>query len=158
MSRELIVVWAGRHRRDEWESLCGRYRERIGGFTAVSDRPVRAAKGGPDKVRLEAEGNSLLAALPEPCWTIAMDRRGRAMSSRQLAERLERLRDEWPHPVAFLIGSDLGLSGKVLEASRERLSLGPMTLPHELARLVLYEQIYRALSILGGIKYHREPL
>ena len=154
----MIVVWAGRHRRDEWEALCGRYRERIAGFSEVRDLCVRTPKGGPDKVRLEAEGRALLAALPEPCWSIAMDRRSRAASSRQLAERLRRLRDEWPHPVAFLIGSDLGLSQEVLESSSERLSLGPLTLPHELARLVLYEQIYRALSILGGIKYHREPL
>ena len=154
----MIVVWAGRHRRDEWEALCGRYRERIAGFSEVRDLRVRMPKGGPDKVRLEAEGRALLAALPEPCWSIAMDRRSRAASSRQLAERLRRLRDEWPHPVAFLIGSDLGLSQEVLDSSSERLSLGPLTLPHELARLVLYEQIYRALSILGGIKYHREPL
>jgi len=153
-----MVVWAGRHRRDEWEALCARYRERVSGFLPISDRPVRDSRGGPDKVRLEGEGRSLLEVLPEPCWTIAMDRRGQEMSSRQLANRLGRLRDEWPHPVAFLIVSDLGLSNEVLETARERFSMGPLTLPHELARLVLYEQIYRALSILGGIKYHREPL
>lgn len=152
------MVWAGRQRRDQWDDLCGRYRERIGGFVAVSERVVRASRSGPEKVRLEVEGENLLAVLPEPCWTIALDRRGRAMSSPQLADRLGRLRDEWPHPVAFVIGSDLGLSRQVLETARESLSLGPMTLPHELARLVLYEQVYRALSILGGIKYHREPL
>ncbi len=119
---------------------------------------MRVAADGPDRVRLETEGQALLAALPEPCWTIALDRRGRALGSKQLADHLARVRDEWPHALAFAIGSDLGLSPAVLSAARERLSLGPMTLPHELARLVVYEQIYRALSILGGIKYHREPL
>ena len=89
---------------------------------------------------------------------IALDRRGKALSSLELAGRLETLREEWPHPVAFLLGSDLGLSKAVLQNARERLSFGPMTLPHELARLVLYEQLYRALSIRAGIKYHREPL
>lgn len=158
MTRELIVVWAGRHQRDGWEALCGRYRERVGSFIPVRDVPVRTGRSGPDKVRLEAEGQALLEALPEPCWSIALDRRGRSMSSRQLSGRLRQLRDDWPHPVAFVIGSDLGLSRRVLEAARESLSFGPLTLPHELARLLLYEQVYRAFTILGGIKYHREPL
>ncbi len=57
-----------------------------------------------------------------------------------------------------MIGSDLGLAEEVLRGVRESISLGPLTLPHELARLVLYEQLYRALSIGAGIKYHREPL
>ncbi len=158
MGRELIVVWAGRHQRDEWEGLCERYRQRIARFSEVRDLPVRTPKDGPDKVRLEAEGEALVGALPDPCWTIALDRRGRAVDSKGLATRLRRLREEWPHPVAFLLGSDLGLSETLLSGCRERLSLGPLTLPHELARLVLYEQVYRALTILGGIKYHREPL
>ena len=68
------------------------------------------------------------------------------------------LQRDWPHPVVFILGSDLGLAPSVSKACRESLSLGPMTLPHELARLVLYEQLYRALSIQARIKYHREPL
>jgi 23S rRNA (pseudouridine1915-N3)-methyltransferase len=158
MARELIVVWAGRHRRDEWEHLCSRYRDRISAFIDISDRPVKTTRGGPDKVRVALEGEALLAALPESCWVIALDRRGKALDSIELSRRVRKLREEWPHPVAFLLGSDLGLSTAVLEAARERLSFGPMTLPHELARLVLYEQLYRALSIPAGIKYHREPL
>jgi 23S rRNA (pseudouridine1915-N3)-methyltransferase len=158
MARELIVVWAGRHRRDEWEHLCSRYRDRIAGFVEVRDLPVKMPKGGPDRVRLAAEGEALLGALPDPCWVIALDRRGKTSSSIELAKRLETLREEWPHPIAFLLGSDLGLSPAVVNSARERLSFGPMTLPHELARLLLYEQLYRALSIRAGIKYHREPL
>jgi 23S rRNA (pseudouridine1915-N3)-methyltransferase len=159
MGRELIVVWPGRPQRDEWEALCERYRGRIGRWTAIRDLPVRAGpRRGPSRVRQESEGEALLAALPEPCWTIGLDRRARALDSKGLAARLRDLSEDWPHPVAFLIGSDLGLSRAALERCRERLSLGPLTLPHELARLVLYEQLYRALSILAGIKYHREPL
>ena len=80
------------------------------------------------------------------------------MSSERFAEWLERIDRDWPHPVVFVLGSDLGLGAAVRRACRETLSLGPMTLPHELARLVLYEQIYRALCIRAGIKYHRVPL
>ena len=80
------------------------------------------------------------------------------MTSEGFSRRLQSLRSEWPHPVVFVLGSDLGLGDSFLERARERLSLGKMTLPHNLARLVLYEQIYRALSITAGMKYHREPL
>ncbi len=157
MGRELIVAWAGRHQRDEWERLCAGYRRRIGRFAAVRDLPVRAGGGGGPR-RVRAEGEALLAALPDPCWTVAVDRRGRSRSSVELAEWLQGVARDWPHPVAFLLGSDLGLSEEVLAGSRDDLSLGPLTLPHELARLVLYEQIYRSLAIRAGIKYHREPL
>ena len=79
------------------------------------------------------------------------------MSSPELSRWLERELESWPHAVSFLVGSDLGLSPAVLEAATLQLSLGPMTLPHELARLVLYEQLYRAFAIRHGIKYHRPP-
>ena len=97
----------------------------------------------------------MLAAVPDPCWTIALDPRAKARSSESLARELRRLREEWPHPIAFLIGSDLGLDPTVTSAVRARLAFGPMVFGHELARLVLYEQLYRALSMGRGIKYHR---
>lgn len=153
-----MICWLGRHRRDAWEALCSRYRERIAPMAAVRDVPVRLREEGPDAVRVEREAEALLAALPDPCWTVALDRRGRQGSSEELARWLEELRTRWPHSIAFLVGSDLGLGRTALEAARERLSLGPLTLPHELARLVLYEQLYRSLSIGAGIKYHRQPL
>ncbi len=159
MARELLIVWAGRHRRDRWEDLCASYRERIARFTPVRDLAVRARDGGEGRQRLRAEGEALVTALPDPCWLVALDRRGEAISSEQLAGRLAKWRDEWPHAVAFALGSDLGLArDSVLERSRWRWSLGPLTLPHELARLVVYEQLYRALCICAGINYHRQPL
>ena len=151
--RHLLVLWAGRHQREPWEGLCAGYRERIARHVEVSDRRVRAA--GDDAARRHAEGRAMRAALPDPCWTIALDPRGKLLSSEQLAAELRRLADEWPHPVAFLIGSELGLDPEVARACRRRLSFGPMIFGHELARLMLYEQIYRAISIDRGIKYHR---
>lgn len=162
MARELLICWAGRHRRDAWDRLCADYRRRIARWTPIREvavkAPFRARGAGQGKARRAAEGAALLAALPEPCWLVALDRRGEALSSEELARRLEALRHEWPHPVAFAIGSDLGLDPEVLESARLRLSLSALTLPHELARLVLHEQLYRALSIPAGIQYHRGPL
>lgn len=161
MSREILVLWAGRHQRDDWDRLCGRYRERIDRFTPLRERAVKArvtTSAGSRPARLKAEAVELRRALPEPAWTVALDRRGRQRSSRELASWYAQRRDEWPHPIVFLLGSDLGLDSELLDECRERLSLGTLTLPHELARLVLYEQLYRALCINAGIKYHREPL
>ena len=158
MARELVVVWAGRHRRDSWESLCEGYRKRIQRYIRVRDCPIRVRKTGDGRARLREEGHALLSAVPSQAWTVALDRRSKMHSSKDLASWLQRRIDEWTGDLVFLIGSDLGLDQIVLEQARTRLSLGPLTLPHELARLVLYEQLYRSLGITAGIKYHREPL
>ena len=158
MARELLIAWAGRHHRSTWEELCSDYRRRIGRFSAVRDLPVRGRDSAADPQRQRAEGRALLDALPSPSWVVALDGRGRMIDSEGLAAELARWRREWPHPVAFLIGSDLGLDPAALAAARSTLSLGPLTLSHELARLVLYEQLYRALSIEAGLSYHREPI
>ncbi len=153
--RKLLILWAGRHQRAPWEALCTEYRTRITRYAALSDQRIKVRRVGNDTARRRAEGQALLAALPKPCWTIALDARGITSSSEGLAAEIQRLADEWPHPVAFLIGSELGLDAEVTRQARRRLSLGPMILGHQLARLVLYEQIYRAISINRGIKYHR---
>ena len=156
MSREILILWAGRHQRKTWEELCADYRRRIAREIPIRDQRVKVRAGG-GRARRRAEGRALEAALPDPCGSIALDRGGRMTSSEELADKLRGLHEKWPHPIAFLIGSDLGLDGGVLGTARERLSLGPMVLGHELARLVLYEQIYRAICIGRGIKYHRQP-
>ena len=158
MGRELVVLWAGRHQRSNWEEICESYRKRIARLAPVRDVPVRARAAADDPQRLKAEGQALLAALPAPAWAFALDSRGEKLTSELFAERLSRLKEEWAHPVAFVIGSDLGLDRAVLDAARTVLSLGPLTLSHELARVVLYEQLFRALSIEAGMSYHREPL
>lgn len=156
MGRELTIVWASRHRRRDWDDLCAEYRRRIEQHQTVRDRWVKTRSAGDDRSRRQAEGRALLAALPEPCWTIALDPRGRATSSEGFARELARLGSEWPHPIAFLIGSDLGLDPEVTKRARRRLSFGPMVFGHQLARLMLYEQLYRAVAIERGIKYHRQ--
>ncbi len=155
MARQLLILWAGRHQRAPWESLCGEYRARIGRYAVVKDQQIKSRSGASDPARRRDEGRALTAALPDPCWTIALDARGKMSSSEDLAAEMKRLTYEWPHPVAFLIGSELGLDPEVTGRARRRLSFGPMILGHHLARLVLYEQLYRAISINQGGRYHR---
>lgn len=155
MSRELVILWAGRHQRSPWETLCEDYRRRIARHVPIRDLPVKARGPGDDLGRRRAEGERLLATAPDPSFGIALDSRGRSLDSEALADFLTDLRREWPHPIAFFIGSDLGLAPEVVDSARDVISFGPMTLGHELARLVLYEQLYRSLSIELGINYHR---
>ncbi len=154
--REIVVTWFGRRRKD-WDRLSQDYEERIAKVTPFRDVLLKPAQGG-DGARIVQEGRQLLESLPDRSYLVALDRRAKPLPTLQFAKRLSDLRQDWPHAVVFALGSDLGLSRDVLDAAKWRLSLGAMTLPHELARLVLLEQIYRALAIERGIKYHRVPL
>lgn len=153
----ILVIWAGRHRRDEWTGLCERYLTRIRRQVSTEEVAVRAP-GARTQARLTVEGKAILDAVPERAYLVALDSSGRQKTSPQLAQWLRRRLDGNRRPLVFVVGSDLGIDPAVLEKADETLSFGLMTLPHELARVVLYEQLYRGLSILGGMKYHREPL
>jgi 23S rRNA (pseudouridine1915-N3)-methyltransferase len=157
MPLEFHLLWAGRNAPAEWERLCADYRRRIQAWHPIVERALRARTGADDPGRRVAEAAALAAAAPPDGWWVALDRRGRALDTEALAAQVRRWRDEWPRPVVFFLGSDLGLDPELVGRCRLRLSLGPLTLPHALARLVLLEQLYRALSILEGIQYHRKP-
>jgi 23S rRNA (pseudouridine1915-N3)-methyltransferase len=104
---------------------------------------------------LAAEGERLLRRLPAGAHVIALDReRGKPLSSEELARKLSSVGVSGRSHIVFVLGGALGLSPKVLGRADERLSFGPMTLPHALARIVLLEQLYRAVKIERGEKYH----
>jgi 23S rRNA (pseudouridine1915-N3)-methyltransferase len=104
---------------------------------------------------LATEGERLLKRLPAGAHVIALDReRGKPISSEELARRLASLGVSGRSHVAFVLGGPLGLSPEVLGRADERLSLGKITLPHALARIILLEQLYRAVKIERGEKYH----
>jgi 23S rRNA (pseudouridine1915-N3)-methyltransferase len=108
----------------------------------------------PEEV-LTAEGERLLKRLPAGAHVVALDRvKGKLLSSEELARKLSSLALSGRSHVAFVLGGPLGLSPEVLGRADERLSFGPMTLPHALARVVLLEQLYRAVKIGRGEKYH----
>ena len=109
----------------------------------------------PAKAVLGVEGERLLKRLPAGAHVIALDReRGKPLSSEELARKLSSLGVSGRSHVVFVLGGPLGLSPEVLGRADERLSFGPITLPHALARVVLLEQLYRAVKIERGEKYH----
>jgi 23S rRNA (pseudouridine1915-N3)-methyltransferase len=104
---------------------------------------------------LAAEGERLIKRIPAGAHAIVLDRQhGKPLSSEDLARKLESLGVSGRSHVAFVLGGPLGLSPQVLGRADERLSFGPMTLPHALARIVLLEQLYRAVKIERREKYH----
>lgn len=118
--------------------------ERLG--DAPSDRQISSA--------LQKEGARILEKIPKGSYVIAMCIEGRELSSLQLSEKLEALKNT-NSSVTFIIGSSFGLAKEVKERADFLLSFGKITLPHQLARLVLAEQIYRAFSISSNMKYHK---
>jgi 23S rRNA (pseudouridine1915-N3)-methyltransferase len=155
---KIRVAWLGRPSASPYESEVESYRKRVHRRWPAEDRPLRAAAGGRDKDperALKLEADALLRLL-QPGWRlVALDEHGVAETSEVFARRLEKLANGGVEGVLFVIGSDLGLHADLLEGADERLSLSPMTLPHLLARLVLWEQLFRATNILGGGAYHR---
>ncbi len=110
---------------------------------------------GRDTVRaMEDEAKRLLAAVPRSAHIVLLDGRGRAHSSEQLAERMQAWRMQG-QDLAFLIGGPDGFHDSVRRAAGESWSLGPLTLPHPLVRVVVAEQLYRACSLLANHPYHR---
>lgn len=97
-----------------------------------------------------------LAAQLSGAHLVACDEHGAAMASRDFAAFLERLRDQGVRRLAFAIGGADGLDSAVLDRAASRLAFGPQTWPHALARVMLAEQVYRAISILAGQPYHRD--
>ena len=100
------------------------------------------------------EGAAMLAAIPKSAHVVALDGRGKSWSSEDLAQQLAQWR-MLGQDLAFLIGGPDGLAPAVLQRAQQRWSLGPLTLPHPLVRIVLAEQLYRAVSLLGNHPYHR---
>ena len=100
------------------------------------------------------EGVAMLAAIPKGAHVVALDGRGKPWSSEELAQQLARWRMQGSD-LAFLIGGPDGLAAAALERAQQHWSLGPLTLPHPLVRVVIAEQLYRAVSLLGNHPYHR---
>jgi 23S rRNA (pseudouridine1915-N3)-methyltransferase len=115
---------------------------------------VELAEGKGDQRRaMAAEAQAVLKRVPERAYLCALDRSGEQMSSERFAEWIEERRQAGPE-LWFAIGGAFGLAPPVLARSDNRLSLGSATLPHQLARVVLLEQLFRAHKIINGEPYH----
>jgi 23S rRNA (pseudouridine1915-N3)-methyltransferase len=121
---------------------------------ADEKRGVHASAGQEQLVK-DREGDRILAAIPEGAYVVVLDVRGKEMSSEALAARLHDWQLAGTNSIAVIIGGDLGLSDAVLARADLRLSISPMTFTHQMVRMIILEQIYRACRINSGEPYHK---
>ena len=151
---DLILLAVGRLR-PAYRALCDDYLRRLGRHVAAREVEVKEASRAPTvHAQREEEGGRLMGRVPERARLVALTREGGGWSSEELARRLQGWLAE-ARPVALAIGGSHGLAPGLVARAADRWSLGPLTLPHELARVVVAEQLYRASTILRGEPYHK---
>jgi 23S rRNA (pseudouridine1915-N3)-methyltransferase len=154
---KVLVVAVGRVR-GELAAAVGEYEKRARRYWKLEIVEVAAGGPGrdaaPEAVRA-AEAERILARIPERLEVVALAREGTGMDSREFTAYLDQHGIRSSAGIAFVIGGAFGLGSAVLKRARLALSLSKMTLPHEMARLLLAEQLYRAGTILRGEPYHK---
>jgi 23S rRNA (pseudouridine1915-N3)-methyltransferase len=153
-------IWPSSTADAELASVAGRYLGRIKHFypiEVVEVAPERGRQSESDAaiIRRRSESARLIAAIPPRGFTVVLDERGQPMDSLKFAKWLERLTIDQPHGVNFVMGGDAGLDDAVKQRAQKLLTLSAMTLPHQLARVLLLEQIYRACTLMRNIPYHK---
>jgi 23S rRNA (pseudouridine1915-N3)-methyltransferase len=157
----LIIAAVGRLKDGAERELLERYRGRFAamgkrlGFNPIVWHELAESRAATAARRSAEEGAALLKLARDADAIVALDERGKAFSSEAFARLLAKTRDDGVGTAAILVGGADGLSPEVREAAHVKLSLGAITLPHGLARIVLAEQLYRAATILAGHPYHR---
>lgn len=154
----ITVIAVGKLKEKFWVAACDEYLKRLKGYAKVrvvevSDRDP--AKCGGDEAARKAEGKDILKALPAHSHVMLLDVQGKQLSSEGIAARLDAIALGGTSYITFIIGGSSGVSQEVYGAASETLSFGKITLPHNLARVVLLEQIYRAFKISRGEPYHK---
>lgn len=154
------IICVGKFKEKYWEAASAEYMKRLGAYCSVSvvevreeKLPAHASRADEENV-IEKEGKSILDRIGPGDHVIAMDIGGRELSSEAFAARIADI-SFTASTIDFIIGGSLGLSAEVKKRADLRMSFGPITLPHQLARIVLLEQIYRAFKINAGETYHK---
>jgi 23S rRNA (pseudouridine1915-N3)-methyltransferase len=155
---KLIIVSVG-HKMPDWITAgFNEYTKRMpreAQTSLLEIKPEPRSTGKTTTQIMEAEAQRILAALPQSCLRIALDERGIAPTTRQLAAQMQ----DWMREgrdVAFIIGGADGLHESVKQATQQLLALSALTLPHAMVRVLLAEQLYRAYSLMHNHPYHRE--
>ncbi len=160
MSTAILCV--GKMKEKPYRQMADEYLKRLGRYgkyeeIEIPDLPEPASGSSPAlEEQLKAkEGEAILAKIRPGDRVIALTIGGKRRSSEELAKHLEDLKTSGVSRLAFVIGGSLGLGGNVLARADEELSMSPMTFPHQLARVMLLEQLYRAEKISAGERYHK---
>ena len=145
-------LWVGKTKDPNWRDLQEEYLRRLGHFVKFSITEVK------DKSRyedVEIEGKRILEKVNQSSFVCLLDIKGRSLSSKKLAAEIEKWQMRGLKEVVFVIGGAEGVSSAVVERANFRLSLSLLTMTHEMARVILIEQIYRAFTIIKGYPYQK---
>lgn len=159
---KLTILCVGRLKDDAEAAIVARYFERLSqmgaqlglGPATVIDLPESRARTAAE--RKQAEAGALRQRIPPGARIFVLDERGRTLTSVEFSEKLREIRDYGAKSLCIIIGGPDGLDPNFVREADQAISFGRMTLPHGLARAVLAEQLYRALTIIAGHPYHRE--
>lgn len=153
---KIYVISVGKLKTPFWQEAASHYHTRLSRSHQVESIVIRDSDAAlAPEARKKQEGERIMAALPPGASCICLDEHGEAKSSPALAAYLQKLWDA-SRPPCFVLGGSYGLSPDLLQKAQLKLSFGPMTLPHELAQVVLWEQLFRADAILRKTGYHHE--
>lgn len=157
----ITVIAVGKLREKPYRMMADEYLKRLGRFGKIREielddlpEPANSSPAIERQIK-DREGEAILKQLKPGDYVIALTIPGRMRSSPELAQRLEKLTGGGVSQVVFVIGGSLGLSDAVIARADEELSMSPMTFPHQLARVMLLEQVYRAAKISAGERYHK---
>jgi 23S rRNA (pseudouridine1915-N3)-methyltransferase len=157
----LVVIAVGRLKDGPERELAERYHKRFDdvgrriGFRGLDVHEIPESKAKDPVSRIAAEGVAIDALIPEKATVVALDERGKSLDSAGFSVQLGRWRDAAVPTTAFLIGGADGLSPELRRRAALTMAFGAATWPHQLARVMLLEQLYRAATILSGHPYHR---
>ena len=157
----ITVVCVGKLKEKYWTEAIAEYSKRLGSYCHLeiievkeSRLPENASAADEEKVKLD-EGRGILSHIKKDTYVITLEIKGKALSSEGLAEKLDTLAIDGKSNVAFVIGGSLGLSAEVSARADFKLSFSAMTFPHQMIRVFLLEQIYRAFKINRNETYHK---
>ncbi len=158
---KVTLLCVGKCKEKYWRDACAEYEKRLSAFCRFQLVEVEEerAPDNPSSAQIEqiitAEGKRILDKIPSGATPIPLCIEGKPISSPDLARRMDSLAVGGSSHLVFIIGGSWGLSPAVKSAASWHLSMSPMTFPHQLARVMLLEQIYRAFQITNGGKYHK---
>lgn len=145
-------IWVGKTKDKHWKALQEEYLQRLSHFVKYE---ITEIKDKANHESIEIEGKRILEKVNQSSFVCILDVKGRSISSRKLAEEVEKWQVRGLREITFIIGGFEGLSSEVVKRADFSLSLSFLTFTHEMARVILIEQLYRAYSIIKGYPYQK---
>lgn len=151
----LRVLWTGKTRDARLRELIADYEKRLSHFTRCEVVEIRESSASSSKAGIDKDSRSISDRLSNGAVTVLLDPEGSGWSSRELAAQIQRWENQGTKEVAFIVGGPNGVSSELAAKVKQRWSLSRLTLTHEMARVVLLEQLYRAYTIIHGLPYQK---